>query len=84
VVFPQTKLLQRYVVRIFFTQLLHCDEHTVVFMIHYYTKLKKRIKRKIIKQLESPMYTIRDNKMQTASEQTGNHEPLCRESIAPE
>jgi hypothetical protein len=49
---------QRYVVRIFFTQLLHCDEHTVVFMIHYYTKLKKRIKRKIIKQLESPTYTI--------------------------
>jgi 6-pyruvoyl-tetrahydropterin synthase len=49
---------QRYVVRIFFTQLLHCDEHTVVFMIHYYTKLKKRIKRKVIKQLESPMYTI--------------------------
>ena len=49
---------QRYVVRIFFTQLLHCDEHTVVFMIHYYTELKKRIKRKIIKQLESPTYTI--------------------------
>lgn len=49
---------QCYPVRIFFTKLLYCDEHIVVFMIHYYSNLGNHTKRKIVKRLKSPKYTI--------------------------